>query len=70
MQLSLLTNPAHLPCLHPPTHRSREQYEQVFSTCGGVYWNATEGSPCDRALNRVWHAGQCKGQPLGCLPLG
>jgi serine carboxypeptidase-like clade 1 len=35
---------------------SRELYEQVYSACGGVYWNATEGSPCDRALGRVWHA--------------
>lgn len=35
---------------------SRDLYEQVSSACGGVYWNATEGSPCDRALDRVWHA--------------
>lgn len=59
-----LTPRTELPKL--PSAHSRDLYEKVFSACGGVYWNATEGSPCDRALDRVWHAGWCP-RSVACL---
>lgn len=53
----LPANPTRAPPLCPP--RSRELYGEAAHACGGVYWNATGGSPCDRALDRVWRASEC-----------
>ncbi|KAL4430952.1 hypothetical protein ABPG75_006208 [Micractinium tetrahymenae] len=35
---------------------SRELHQRTHNACGGFYWNASEGSACDRALDEVYHA--------------
>lgn len=35
---------------------SRELHQRAHSACGGSYWNASEGSACDRALDEVYSA--------------
>ncbi|KAI3433559.1 hypothetical protein D9Q98_003370 [Chlorella vulgaris] len=35
---------------------SQELFEEATSSCGGSFWNASKGTACDHAVDKVYHA--------------